>query len=74
MGRFMRFIFGVLALLAINSIPMRGLTATSVIDPAKLTDLTYSFDSTTIYWPTEHPFVHQFEHYGMIPEGYLGSP
>jgi kynurenine formamidase len=44
-----------------------------VIDPAKIIDLTYTFDGTTIYWPTEHPFVHQFEHYGMTPGGYFYS-
>jgi kynurenine formamidase len=44
-----------------------------VIDTAKLIDLTYTFDSSTIYWPTEHPFVHQFEHYGMTLGGYFYS-
>ncbi|MBV8773540.1 MAG: cyclase family protein [Deltaproteobacteria bacterium] len=38
-----------------------------------MVDLTYTFDTSTIYWPTEHPFVHQFEHYGMTPEGYFYS-
>src|SRR5712692_4825257 len=27
-----------------------------LIDESKLVDLTYDFDSSTIYWPTEQPF------------------
>ena len=33
-------------------------------DTSKLIDLTYSFDSNTIYWPTEKPLEHQFEKFG----------
>jgi kynurenine formamidase len=44
-----------------------------VIDPTNIVDLTYSFDTTTICWPTEHPFIHEFDHYGMAPEGYFYS-
>src|SRR5579859_6014293 len=44
------------------------------IDPAKIVDLTYPFDASTIYWPTEHPFVHEFEHAGIEePGGYYYS-
>ncbi len=44
------------------------------IDPAKIVDLTYPFDATTIYWPTEHPFTHEFEHAGIEePGGYFYS-
>jgi kynurenine formamidase len=64
---------GVLAFLAVSSVAADALAATVVIDPAKIIDLTYTFDAATIYWPTEHPFVHQFEHYGMTPEGYFYS-
>jgi kynurenine formamidase len=56
-----------------SSIATRGLAANSVIDQAKIIDLTYTFDGATIGWPTEHPFVHQFEHYGMTPEDYFYS-
>jgi kynurenine formamidase len=69
----MKFIFEVLALITISSTAMHGIAATSVIDPARIIDLTYTFDTTTIYWPTERPFVHQFEHYGMTPQGYFYS-
>ena len=43
------------------------------IDTSKIVDLTYTFDATTIYWPTEPPLVHQFEHFGMTSEGYFYS-
>src|SRR6266478_3921772 len=39
----------------------------------RVIDLTYTFDSRTIYWPTEKPFVHQSEHFGLTPEGYFYS-
>ncbi len=45
--------------------------AAGMIDPSKIVDLTYTFDSTTIYWPTEKPMVHEREHYGMEPGGYF---
>jgi kynurenine formamidase len=69
----MKFIVGLVVLLATSLVAAPRLAATPVIDPAKIIDLTYTFDTTTIYWPTEHPFVHQFEHYGMTPEGYFYS-
>ena len=31
------------------------------IDPKKIVDLTYPFDETTIYWPGEKAFSHEFE-------------
>jgi hypothetical protein len=40
-------------------------------DPAKIIDLTYSFDASTIYWPTEGGFEHKFEKFGMQPGGYF---
>ncbi len=39
----------------------------------KFVDLTYPFDNTTIYWPTEKGFAHQFEKYGDTPEHYFYS-
>ena len=42
-------------------------------DPAKIVDLTYSFDASTIYWPTEGGFEHKFEKFGMQPGGYFYS-
>src|ERR1700722_17139265 len=42
-------------------------------DPGKIIDLTYSFDASTIYWPTEGGFEHKFEQFGMQPGGYFYS-
>jgi len=72
-GTFMNFMAGLLAVLATSSMASPALSANSAIDSARIIDLTYTFDASTIYWPTEHPFVHQFEHYGMTPEGYFYS-
>ena len=69
----MKLVAGFLAALATSLMATRGFAASSPIDPAKIIDLTYTFDTSTIYWPTEHPFVHQFEHYGMTPGGYFYS-
>jgi kynurenine formamidase len=37
--------------------------------PAKLIDLTYTFDASTIHWPGEPPFTHRFDHYGLDASG-----
>ena len=42
-------------------------------DTSKLQDLTYSFNSDTIYWPTEKPLQHEFEKFGMTDLGYFYS-
>ena len=39
-----------------------------MINPAKIIDLTYTFDSATIYWPGEGHFEHQFESHNETPE------
>jgi kynurenine formamidase len=44
-----------------------------VFNAAKVVDLTYTLDSTTVYWPTDQPFQHRFVHYGKSPEGYFYS-
>ena len=36
----------------------------AAFDTSKLIDLTYTFDSNTIYWPTEKPLTHEFEKFG----------
>ncbi len=41
------------------------------IDTAKIIDLTHTFDSSTIYWPTEKPLEHEFEKFGATNEGYF---
>lgn len=44
--------------------------ATPQIDPAKLVDLTYSFDETTVNWPTAQPFRYERETWGKSKGGY----
>ncbi len=41
-----------------------------LIDESKLVDLTYDFDSSTIYWPTEQPFRWEKESWGRTASGY----
>jgi kynurenine formamidase len=69
----MKSIVGLLALLTASLMGSQAFAAGLAIDSAKMIDLTYTFDAMTIYWPTEHPFVHQFEHYGMTSGGYFYS-
>src|SRR5712691_7731114 len=45
--------------------PKRG-----AIDRSKVMDLTYSFDESTIYWPTAKSFDWQKESWGTSPGGY----
>ncbi|HEX4951512.1 MAG TPA: cyclase family protein [Blastocatellia bacterium] len=42
----------------------------SLIDEAKVLDLTYSFDDKTIYWPTAKPFTWEKESWGVSTGGY----
>jgi len=51
--------------------PARIAGATS--DPGKIIDLTYTFDPSTIYWPTEGGFEHKYELFGMQPGGRRGK-
>jgi kynurenine formamidase len=44
-----------------------------ILDGFRIVDLTYTFDSTTIHWPTEPPFTHRFTHYSKTAEGYFYS-
>lgn len=41
------------------------------IDPAKLVDLTYTFDAATIYWPTEKGFELERGPHGKTDAGYF---
>jgi kynurenine formamidase len=44
------------------------------IDPAKIVDLTHTFDASTIYWPGEETgFTHEYEKKGMTPGHYFYS-
>lgn len=48
-----------------------GIWAADSIDPAKVVDLTHSFDSNTIYWPTEKGFQWERGTWGRTPAGYF---
>jgi len=43
------------------------------INTARIIDLTHTFDASTIYWPIEFPFKHEFEKYGETPGDYFYS-
>src|SRR5881227_3649874 len=47
------------------------LAAAPAIDPAKVIDLTHSFDANTIYWPTEKGFQWEKEIWGKTEGGYF---
>ncbi len=70
------FVFGVAialgggSLLAPPQPPKQRLGGGGVIDTSKVVDLTYSFDQSTIYWPTAKSFDWQKESWGISPGGY----
>lgn len=61
-------IFGELSLIA--SPPPARSAKRGVIDTSKVIDLTYSFDASTIYWPTTKSFDWQKESWGISPGSY----
>jgi kynurenine formamidase len=40
------------------------------IDPAKLVDLTYSYDQNTVYWPNAEGFRHRKDTWTITPKGF----
>lgn len=62
-----RFLLAACSILAMANAGFAG----ELVNPAKIADLTYTFDSTTIYWPTEKPMVHEREQWGITPGGYF---
>jgi kynurenine formamidase len=49
------------------------LHAAGPIDPAKVVDLTHTYDANTIYWPTEKGFQWEKEVWGQTAGGYFYS-
>ncbi len=45
-------------------------SARVAIDPAKLVDLSYSFDENTVYWPSAEGFRHRKDSWTTTPGGY----
>jgi kynurenine formamidase len=43
---------------------------TTHIDPAKLVDLSYTFDDKTVYWPNAEGFRHRKDTWAKTPAGY----
>jgi kynurenine formamidase len=62
-------LLGVLA----QTSPQKSASRTAAIDSSKLVDLTYSFDESTIYWPTAQAFHWEKEKWGKTPAGYWYS-
>lgn len=59
-----------LALFALPRPARRPSAQTLQLTPAKIVDLTYDFDSATIYWPNAKSFDWQKEFWGLSPRGY----
>ncbi len=51
--------------------PARGEGAAPAIDESRTVDLTYTFDDSTIYWPTEDGFHLEVGKNGFTPQGYF---
>jgi kynurenine formamidase len=51
----------------------RGQKVKSVINESKVIDMTYNFDSTTVYWPTAKSFGWEKDFWGMTALGYFYS-
>ena len=60
-----RRILSVLFLLCVPAV------AVHAIDESKLIDLTYTFDASTVYWPTAHGFQLEVVSHGRAPGGYF---
>ena len=60
-------VFGALSPIVHPQLPP---TNRPTIDRSKVIDLTYSFDESTIYWPTAKSFDWQKESWGTSPGGY----
>jgi kynurenine formamidase len=66
----MKIILAVGTILIVSALALDA-KAGAALDITKLIDLTYTFDDSTIYWPTEKPLSHEFEKFGMTEEGYF---
>lgn len=52
---------------------LTGCKSENTFDAQNIVDLSYAYDSTTIYWPTEQGFQLERGHAGMTPAGYYYS-
>ena len=60
-----------IALLAVAIAPAPRADAGPSIDESRAVDLTYTFDDSTIYWPTEDGFHLERGPHGLTPQGYF---
>jgi kynurenine formamidase len=60
----------VIGLLAVAAFGVAPQAEPLIADEGKIVDLTYSFDETTIYWPTAKPFTWEKEAWGPSAGGY----
>jgi kynurenine formamidase len=56
--------------LLLLALPWTGKAQSLRINPEKIVDLTYDFDSSTVYWPNAKSFDWQKEFWDMSPRGY----
>src|SRR5437879_13512170 len=63
-------VFGALSPIVHPQLPPSNRAERAAIDGSKVIDLTYSFDESTIYWPTAKSFDWQKESWGTSPGGY----
>jgi len=56
-------------LLALTAFGRQRTGSAMSIDPAKLVDLTYTFDEKTIYWPNAESFERHVDHWGPRDDG-----
>ena len=63
-------VFSGVSVVADPQSPPAKSSSRGAIDTSKVIDLTYSFDASTIYWPTAKSFDWQKESWGTSPGGY----
>jgi len=61
---------GVILPLLLLAFPWTGKAQSLHINPEKIVDLTYDFDSSTVYWPNAKSFDWQKEFWDISPRGY----
>jgi kynurenine formamidase len=64
------FRLGVIFPLLLLALPWTGMAQSLRVDREKIVDLTYDFDSSTVYWPNAKSFDWQKEFWDISPRGY----
>ena len=66
----MMFVLRKILPMLLLALPWTGKAQSLRINPEKIVDLTYDFDSSTVYWPNAKSFDWQKEFWDMSPRGY----